>query len=335
MNTKQLPLACVLVFLSPVVTGPGRAAGENAAPTPPAAVAATGAAAVAEEVSKAGERHWREIIRQGWAGDWRGVVPGKPELVPPKPGQMFPTGLPAVWRAVATLPDGRRAYLLWENALPGRLVDFSLPGAVTPNFPEGRALTHVPAIQQFPLKDAQGTRAASGCVPTAASSLVGFWIGKGQTAWAGKNASTPPDLQAITRRVRDRLPMSTIPDKDGFTPDGMALSGSSPAALARALRLDAEAHGVGMEVRFSVFNWDRLVAEIDAGRPVLLSCVVRVPHLPALSWGHEIAGVAWTRVGGEPFIGVLDNFFPDTPAGTIRWLGPEVFQSLITATPKS
>lgn len=333
MKSNQLPLsaaAAVFVMGSAFNSGPLRAADEKAAPpaTVPAEIAG------AEDWEKVGSRHWREIIGQGWAGDWKDAALEKAGLVAPKAGQTFPTGLPEVWRAVAALPDGRRAYLLWENKPPGRLLDFSLPGVVKPGFQEGRVLSGVPAIQQFPLLDAQGTRAASGCVPTAASSLIGFWIGNGKPLWSGTAPAKAADLREITRRVRDRLPMSTIPDKDGFTPDGMALSGSSPAALASAIRLDAESHGVEMEVRFSKFDWAKMTAEIDAGRPVLLSCVVRVPHLPALSWGHEIAGVAWTRVAGEPFVGVLDNFFPDTPEGTVRWLRPEVFQSLITARPQ-
>ena len=113
----------------------------------------------------------------------------------------------------------------------------------------------------------------------------------------------------------------------------MTLAGAMPQDLARAIQADADAHQVPIASEWHRFDFELLKAEIDAGRPCLLSCTVRLPHKPHLSWGHELAGVGWAMLGGGRFAGVSDNFYPTRSAGTVRWIRIDAFSSLITVRP--
>jgi hypothetical protein len=124
--------------------------------------------------------------------------------------------------------------------------------------------------------------------------------------------------------------MSEIPDTPGYTDNGLCLSGAYPEDLARTLESDARAHEVSAKAEFSRFSFVRLREEINASRPVLLSCMVRLPQKPHLFWGHEVIGVGWLKVREAEFAGVQDNFYPTASAETVRWIRKEAFDSLIS-----
>jgi hypothetical protein len=200
--------------------------------------------------------------------------------------------------------------------------------SVVVDTPEAKVLGGVPALQQFALPQAGGKRVASGCVPTSAASVVGFWIEHGDPQWRGDASAEL--LQDLARRIRGRLKMEAIPDKDGYTDDGMTLAGAMPEDLAVALQADADEFHVPVRSRVGKFRFETLRSEIGAGRPVLLSCMVRLPQKPRLSWGHEVAGVGWAKIGEVCFVGVVDNFYPVKDPGTIRWIQEEAFETLIS-----
>ena len=127
--------------------------------------------------------------------------------------------------------------------------------------------------------------------------------------------------------------MKSIPDEDGYTDNGMALAGAFPNELASAIHADARELKVPCHCKIRPFTVNLLKSEIAAGRPVLLSCGVRLPHKPELSWGHEVAGVAWSKIGDRTFVGVLDNFYPTQYAETIRWIAEDAFSDIITVKP--
>jgi hypothetical protein len=168
-------------------------------------------------------------------------------------------------------------------------------------------------------------------VPTSAASVLAYWIGHGCPQWRGDAGAEP--LQSLAKRLRARLAMDAIPDKDGYTDDGMTLAGAVPEDLARAIQADADEHGVPVQSSVSRFRYETLQSEIAAGRPVILSCVVRLPHKPQLSWGHEVAGVGWTKIGDVRFVAVVDNFYPSRNPATIRWIRSDAFESLIAIRP--
>ena len=151
----------------------------------------------------------------------------------------------------------------------------------------------VPPIQQFPIKSADGTLVASGCVPTAGASLIAFWAARPTTAaWGGEGE------QALVRRLRSRLRMGVIPDAEGYTDGKMSLAGAFPEQLAEALQADADERGVDVDVAISGYDRRLLSAELSAGRPVLVSCMVLVPRKPQLSWGHQVVAVGRAEIGG-------------------------------------
>jgi hypothetical protein len=128
------------------------------------------------------------------------------------------------------------------------------------------------------------------------------------------------------------MQMQEIADTSGYTDDGSALSGAFPDELANALRKDAEEHGTGVRVELAKFDSKKLRQEIQSARPVLVSCVVRLPHKPHLSWGHEVVAVGWQSIENLGYVGVRDNFLPTQNDSTIRWIREEVFGSMITVS---
>ncbi len=255
-------------------------------------------------------------------------------IVPPKPTPWNDHELDPVWCARITSPGAEAGYLMWETKAEGRLLEFALPklGSV----PGEHQLAAVPNLQQFGVSGVTAPQVCSGCVPTAAANLVAYWAARGFPKWGGAGESralNEDELRAVAVRLRKLLKMSEIPDDLGYTDDHRPLSGAMPADLAKALQVDAAAHGVQAVIAFAPFAAETFRSEIDAGRPVLLTCRVRLPQKPELSWGHELTGVAWAEVGGALFVGVRDNFYPAQGIET-RWVRAEVFESMITARPE-
>jgi hypothetical protein len=253
-----------------------------------------------------------------------------PTLVPPKENAAFPTKLGPVFLQKLVAAKGQAAgYLLWETDANAGLLEFTIdaPGNYSTDV---TTLPEVPPLQQFAIPGEEaGPPIASGCVPTAAGSFIGYWAKHGHPEWLGKG-----DLKAATLRIRARLPMKLFPDQDGFTDDGMTLAGAFPSALAKALEADAEAHAVPLEISLHRFQAALVENEIQQKRPVLLSCQVHLPHKPQLSWGHEVIGCGELKLGGRLYIGVSDNFLPLQHPNTLRWLRADVFDSLILAQPR-
>lgn len=269
------------------------------------------------------------LLERKWAAELAGASLGETKLIKEKPDLAIPYGLPPVWFAHIKLQDEKIGHLMWDSTGEGRLVEFSLDADLTFDEKSATAIPGVPPLQQFPLKTAEEKLIASGCVPTAAASLVSHWSAKQLPDWTDKN----DDLEAITKRLRARLNMRAFPDTDGFTENGMALAGASPKQLALAIQADASARKVAIDCKFAPFSMAAFQEEIAASRPALLSCRVRVPHKPHLSWGHEVAAVGWALVDDIELVGVLDNYFPTKHPGTIRWIRKDAFESMITVKP--
>jgi hypothetical protein len=262
-----------------------------------------------------------------------------PQLVSQKPGQLFPTELPPVWHlALRETQSGACGHLLLETDEPLTLHEFAFDFPSPPTPRNGAWIAAVPNLQQFPTPPSKGSSAppvASGCVPTAGASLVGFWALQGFAQWLPNMdpkapKAAPEALQSATLRLRQHLEMVTFPDDSGYTDNAMPLSGANPEQLAEALRKDASQHGVSAEIESLPFNPSLLQESIRQRRPVLLSCIVRLPHKPQLSWGHEVLGVGFDHVEGVRYVGIVDNFFPTAHPHTIRWIRDTVFEDMIT-----
>lgn len=277
-----------------------------------------------------GEIILKEILSQPWSKDWEGATLEDVTLVKQKADLEVSTGLPPVWSATISGPDERTGHVMWDCWGEGRLVEFALDAELKIEGDQAGALTGVPGLQQFAMRDAEGRLVASGCVPTAAGSVVAFWSSKQFPQWRGADGRTKADL---AKRLRSRLTMTLYPDTDGFTENGMALAGAFPGELAKALRDDAREHEVPIACKIAKFSMAQLKEEIAAKRPVLLSCVVRVAHQPELSWGHEVAGVGWAKIDGVELAGVLDNFYPTRFPEAIRWIRGDAFRSIIILRP--
>jgi hypothetical protein len=233
----------------------------------------------------------------------------------------------AFWWAELRCSDGSAGYLAWTD--DGRLIDFSVEGLRDATTPQAFALAGVPSIQQFPMKSPDGTLVASGCVPTAGASLIAFWAALPNTAaWGGEGE------QALVRRLRSRMRMGVIPDAEGYTDGKMSLAGAFPEQLAEALQADADERGVDVDVAISGYDRRLLSAELSAGRPVLVSCMVLVPRKPQLSWGHQVVAVGRAEVGGAHYIGVIDNFYVPRLAGSIRWIAEDRANLLVLVRPR-
>lgn len=270
---------------------------------------------------------------------WRGLVYSPPRRVEQSPGQIYNSGLPPVWVVEVAAAEGVNGYLMWEDSPESPLVDFAWDAPEARCLPKpgrGVLLRNVPNQQQFPVQGNSAPEIASGCVPTAAANLIGFWASKGLQNWAGTTgtAGASPDLRLITTRLRGRLRMQEIPDRDGFTENGMPLSGAFPADLRDGLQKDAAAQGIPLETVLERFSGELLRRETAEGRPVLLSCLVRLPQKPRLSWGHEVTGTGWVEIEGRLFAGVRDNFLPSKSGETTRWIGEGQMQTLLRAAPQ-
>jgi hypothetical protein len=247
---------------------------------------------------------------------------GATRRIPQKPNTTFPTGLPPIMHA-GLLQDGQPVgYVMWDDDDRGALAEFSLDLPVEWK-QLAACLPNVPPLQQFPLPDPPHGTMASGCVPTAAGSVLAFWAQTKFPAWKGD--ITEDLAKGLTLRIRSRLTMIPFPDHDGFTPDGMCLAGAMPQDLAKAINADALAGKVPLKARYRPFAAKPLLTELLANRPVLVSCQVRLPHKPELSWGHELVAVAYLKLNQTSFLGVLDNYYPTN----LRWLRTSFFDSMI------
>lgn len=273
-----------------------------------------------------GDALLQEIVSKEWATSWKDATLKKIRFVAAKPDMDDPTGLPPVWSAIITGPDGKTGHLIWDTVGQGRLVEFSLDDKLAI---EG-VITGVPALQEFPIKGEDGKLVASGCVPTAAASLVSYWTKNGSPQWSGEDGKTPKELAL---RLRKLMKMSLYPDNDGYSPNGMALAGTFPTELKNALIADSKSHGVSASVELERFSFKKLKEEIKAGRPALLSCVVRVAHKPELSWGHQVVAIGVCHADGLDLVGVLDNFYPTKHPETIRWIRKDAFRAIVTVRP--
>jgi hypothetical protein len=263
-----------------------------------------------------------------------GLVPwalGEVEIAVIRRVQLLPTRWVrqgrAFWWAELRCDDVSAGYLAWTD--DGRLFDFSVEGLRDATTPQAFALAGVPPIQQFPLKSPDGTLVASGCVPTAGASLIAFWSARpAAAAWGGEGE------QALVRRLRSRMRMGVIPDAEGYTDGKMSLAGAFPEQLAEALQADADERGVDVDVAISGYDRRLLSAELSAGRPVLLSCMVLVPRKPQLSWGHQVVAVGRAEIGGAHYVGVIDNFYVPRLTGTIRWIAEDRVNLLVLVRPR-
>jgi hypothetical protein len=246
--------------------------------------------------------------------------------VQPQPSRWQRQGRP-FWWAELSCDDGSAGHLAWTD--DGRLIDFSLEGLCEVISPQAFALAGVPPIQQFALKAPDGSAVASGCVPTAGASLIAFWSARpGTAAWGGAGE------QDLVRRLRGRMRMGIISDLQGYADGKMSLAGAFPDDLAAALQADADERGVDVDVALSGYDRRLLGAELSAGRPVLVSCVVLLPRKPELSWGHQVVGVGRAEVGGAHYVGVIDNFFTPRIAGSIRWIAEDRIGQLVLVRPR-
>ncbi len=202
----------------------------------------------------------------------------------------------------------------------------------------------VPNLQQFPVPGRTARRVASGCVPTAAGNLLGYWWGwteAGRLAAVGlangREGKVPSvgeqKLKELTLAVRSRLKMHEFRDEAGYTEDGMPLAGAFPADLVGVVGAVAQEQGMELKAELLPFDIGGYRSEIGYGRPVLLSCVVRLPHKPHLSWGHEVLGVGWGRWQGNDWVIVHDNFFPPGVPGQVRLLNSKGMEGMVVLRP--
>lgn len=247
--------------------------------------------------------------------------------IQPQPTRWQRQGRPFWWAGLRST-EGTAGYLAWTDE--GRLIDFSVEGLREVASAQAFAISGVPPIQQFPMRQPDGSLVASGCVPTAGASLIAFWSARpGTAAWAGLRE------QDLVRRLRSRMPMSVIPDVEGYADGKMSLAGAFPAALAEAMQADADERGVDVDVALSGYDRRLLGAEFSAGRPVLVSCVVLLPRKPELSWGHQVVAVGLAQVGGAHYVGVIDNFFVPRIGGTVRWIAEDCVNQLVLVRPRN
>jgi hypothetical protein len=252
------------------------------------------------------------------------------------PQKTYQLHMPPVWIAQCKDARGKKGYLIWEDAPGRRLVEFCVHGKARPRAAVGAFVEGVPNLQQFSVRGQGAERVASGCVPTAGANLVGFWINRGLKGWAGSGFSSENErLRGITQRLRGRMRMMEIGDEEGYTEEGIPLSGTYPEELESAIQRDAATFQVKVRTMLEPYSSARLQAEIGAGRPVLLSCIVRLPQKPHLSWGHEVTGVGWVSIEGSRFAGVCDNFYPTEAEGTVRWVEESWMRQILCVRPET
>lgn len=275
-----------------------------------------------------GRAHLESLRRSGLLADGRASLKlGAIRRVQPVATRWAAAGEP-FWWAELMGPEGPAGHLAWREGGDQGLLDFSLEGLVAIETPQARAFAGVPPIQQFPIPDRSGRKVGSGCVPTAGASLIAFWSNQGAFDWQADDSH-----EGLTRRLRDRLPMSVIADEEGYADGKMALAGCFPGSLAVGLREDADQYRIPVRISLVPFDAATLAAEVAAGRPALISCIVLVPRKPELSWGHEVVAVGQAEVAGIRFVGVIDNYFTPRVPGTIRWIPAERCSSLVLVRP--
>ncbi len=281
------------------------------------------------------EEHGVKLLETITGGSLQGLAVSEAKIVEQVPNPWSKSPPDPVWCA-KLIRDGRECgYLIWEKEGTEKLIEFSLsPVELVAG---DHLVSGVPNLQQFGVPGQSAPEVCSGCVPTAAANLVAFWSTHRFPQWGEFHEEKSPsltELQAVATRLRGLLKMSEIPDTLGYTDDHHPLSGAMPENLAEALRTDAQAHSSQVTVGYEHFSTEHLCREIDAGRPVLVSCFVRLPHKPQLSWGHELTGIGWVEIAGDLFIAVRDNYYPSKENDT-RWIRSDAFDSLIVVTPGS
>ena len=255
----------------------------------------------------------KEILSQPWAKDWKGATLKEIRLVRQKPDLDEPTGLPPVWSAKITGPEARTGHLMWDCSGEGKLVEFALDAELKIEGPNAAAITGIPGLQEFPMKDTEESVGSFGMCPDGGGQCGGVLERQRISSNGGERKGRR--IADLAKRLRSRLAMTLYPDTDGFSDNGMALAGAYPADLVKALREDTREFGVPFECDIARFSMEKLKEEITAKSPALLSCVVRVAHKPELSWGHEVAAVGWAKIDGVELAGVLDNFYPTKASG--------------------
>jgi len=291
--------------------------------------------------------HLETLSAHFTAPAWRNVRIASLQRVEQTKEQPYQTGLNPVWIANFSSESEDAGYLMCEDTPDAALVDFAWTAIAEPNALSGKLLMDVPNLQQFPVPGVLAPKVASGCVPTAAANLMGYWIKHGYPTWSDHDTNLDqPALERLTTRLRALLPMQEIADTCGYTDNGMPVSGAFPADLGVAISADARVHGLSVKVALERFSIEGLKQETGLGRPTLSSCVVRLPHKPHLSWGHEVTSVGWIRVGDAYFVGVCDNFLPVKPRGvqtgefkavtqSVRWVRVDAFESLLRVEVKN
>jgi len=292
-------------------------------------------------------QHLETLSAHFTAPAWRNVSIASLQRVEQTKEQPYKTGLKPVWIASLSGESENAGYLMCEDTPDAALVDFAWTAIAEPIAQSGKLLMDVPNLQQFPVPGVLAPNVASGCVPTAAANLMGYWIKHGYPTWSDHDTNLDqPALQRLTTRLRALLPMQEIADTCGYTDNGMPVSGAFPADLGVAISADARAHGLSVKVSLERFSIEGLKQETSLGRPTLSSCIVRLPHKPHLSWGHEVTSVGWLRVGDVFFVGVCDNFLPVKPHGVrteefkavtqaVRWVRMDAFESLLRVEVKN
>ncbi|WP_193212952.1 hypothetical protein [Luteolibacter marinus] len=268
--------------------------------------------------------HLAELAAQAWGTPWKDAKVTDVRVVEQKADLSNRVELPPVGYARIETAGGATGYLMWEGSA---LIEFALDQDLEFAGEGMRFVKGVTATQQFPIPRKDELPVASGCVPTSAASLVSWWADHGAPKWRGRTGTA--DTTAITLRLREHLPVTLIHDRDGFADQAMDLTGASPATMAEVLQKDAAACGVDFAVTMEPL--EKAADEFAAGRPVLLSCYVRVPHKPELSWGHALVGVGETTVNGATFFGVADNFYPTRHGHATRWIHRKFFSPRFTA----
>ena len=273
----------------------------------------------------------REIVSQPWAKSWKSATLKNIRLIFEKPDLHQPLNLPPVWSALISGPNGASGHLIWDSIGEGRLVEFSLDDKFEVEGDLGQAISGVPSFQQFPIPGKDLEQIASGCVPTAAASVVSYWASQKYPSWGGHGKNSQKDL---VLRLRSKLKMTPFPDIDGFTANRMALAGAYPSELLKVLKAETVAYNLPIQIGFVRFTFPLFKKEIDNSRPTLMSCLVRVPHKPQLSWPHQVAGVGYYEIDDVKLVGVMDNFFPTNHKETIRWIRQDAFRSILILQPR-
>lgn len=283
------------------------------------------------DFSQRGPALLKEIVSQPWAAGWKSATLKNVRLVSEKPDLDEPVGLPPVWSAIIAGPEGKAGHLIWDSTGQGRLVEFSLDDKLVVKSESARAIAGVPYLQEFPITTEKKELVASGCVPTAAASVVSYWASKKYPQWRGEDGKTPRDLAL---RFRKQLKITLYPDVDGFSQNRMAMAGAYPSDLYQILKAEALTYKVPMDFGLGRFTGKLLKGEVDASRPALLFCSVRVAHKPELSWPHAVAAVGYCELDRVKLVGVQDNFYPTKNQETIRWIRQDAFRAILIMRPR-